>query len=150
RRISGRVIDADGEPASAAIVVFEWPCISHSQPTWTATTDSHGRFHLDNAPIGAIKITIEASNQPERIIQQVRPDEGHIDVRLPVIFSVGGSVLDEQTGRSIPKFKLTIGTAPIPLADVTPGEPIALPGDNTDEINWQTRDAMVLEAGTYK
>ena len=96
--VRGRVVDSAGKPIEGAYINYE------------ATTDAAGRFTLAGLPEGAPTISVQAEGFLSLEQQPVSTgdDENVVTLRRPT--RVTGSVVDAETGKPIPSFKVVPGT----------------------------------------
>jgi RNA polymerase sigma factor (sigma-70 family) len=106
--LGGRVVDRAGRPiARATLTVRSWRGSGSLEQE--ATTDSNGRFLLQDAPGDEVRVGVYAKGYVQQSDVPVVPGaENQIVLASPT--TVKGTVVDAETGQPIPHFSLVEGT----------------------------------------
>jgi Carboxypeptidase regulatory-like domain/Thiol:disulfide interchange protein DsbD, N-terminal len=106
--IRGRVTDLNDKPISGMEVrVSEWG--SFRYPPWKFTTDAEGRFTFTNAPADRVQMDFLPAGYMGLRGYSLTAQETEQIVRLGPALRLHGKVMDAQTGKPIPDFKIIPG-----------------------------------------
>ncbi len=132
RRIRLLVVDPDGSPIAKAWVAYDtwgnqgvFPGKTKSGPAqaeFSATADSDGVVLWKDAPEGRLTFDVAAKGFLRRDNIVLEPDATDVTARLNRALTVFGTVIDADTGKPVPQFRMTAGW-PQPGASGTNVEP---------------------------
>jgi protocatechuate 3,4-dioxygenase beta subunit len=109
KKMFGRVVGPDGEPVPNAWVYPDTWRGRRSLET-RIHADKDGRFHWDNAPLDAVKCDVDGSEAGyTRETMDLTASDDELVVTLRKALHVTGTVVDEDTGKSIDKFRVVTG-----------------------------------------
>ncbi|MCC7376154.1 MAG: sigma-70 family RNA polymerase sigma factor [Verrucomicrobiales bacterium] len=107
RPLRGRVVDIADQPVSGARISWTDSGRQGRASEWATTSDASGRFVWESAPRGELQLVVSSDGYPERLVVLEAGDEERV-IRLgqgsPGITRIEGTVVDAETGESIPKF----------------------------------------------
>ncbi len=106
----GRVVDGKGRPVAGAQVEPKWQECYFLD--WKATTDEDGRFVWLSAPAeGEIEFQVRKDGFLFSSGQRIAARAGDVTITIHPQIRVHGSVVDAETGRPIPEFRVVDGQA---------------------------------------
>lgn len=106
RRI--RVTDLEGNGLSNVTVrVSQWK--SFHYPPWRLKPDVLGRITISNAPADELQIDFRAPHRMGLTFHHLPPSEEEQVIQLGPALRLHGKVIDAETGKLIPSFKVTPG-----------------------------------------
>ena len=138
--ITGRVVDADGQPVPWISVTAPPKSNAGNQPNFVYTTDKEGRFQSDGLAPGTYLVTVGGIYRTEdgkRSFTAVKDAPG-VYIPFPVVIRQGQSV-PELTVRPVESVRFTARLfGPLPAADTAKGtatdnDPAALAAAYQDE-----------------
>jgi hypothetical protein len=105
--LRGRIVDRDGKPIEGVSV---WRESGMSIVPWRSKTDADGRFLWPHAPAGeSSSLVVSKKGYMTFHYLRVLPGDEEVQVVLPPVLQVSGTVTDATTGKPIPEFTVTPG-----------------------------------------
>jgi beta-lactamase class A/peroxiredoxin len=122
--VRGRVVDPAGKPIARAEILLYWSGVDRaprsvfgSAISQKVTTGDDGHFDWKDAPGGGVQASVSAVGLARKDNLALASDTDQTIVLVPPT-TVQGSIVDRETGKSIPEFSLALATAS------QPGDPL--------------------------
>jgi len=132
-RIFGRVVDESGRGLEEVHVVADtWR--GHRSIDWGTETDAKGWFEWNDAPADEVLIDIVKRNYMSVRNYTMVPSDKEYIVTMHRELRISGKVVDVETGKPIPEFKL------VPGIDWGTGR----------AVNWERRRTSLFTQGQYE
>ncbi len=106
--LKGRVVDKAGNPVAGAFVaVSGWR--GYRSFAWRVNTDAEGRFQWNDAPVDEVLLDMGKEHYMSvRRYGMTASDKEHV-ITLPPELRITGRVVDQETGRPLPRFTIASG-----------------------------------------
>jgi len=131
--IRGRIVDKNGHPVAGAFVAADnWR--GHRSLEWRVDTDAEGRFEWNEAPTDEVLFDMGKQGYMSVRNYGMSPSEQDIEITMPDLLKIHGSVVDAETSEPIPEFEIVSGI------DWGEGR----------RISWQRREVKAYSQGHYE
>ncbi|WP_435019947.1 carboxypeptidase regulatory-like domain-containing protein [Tundrisphaera sp. TA3] len=108
RKISGQIVDPQGQPVAGAFVAADtWR--GHRSLEFRVDTDKDGRFAWDSAPADEIQFDMGKQGYMSIRRKVIKADGGEIRLTMIKPLKVKGTVVDAETGKPIEAFTVLPG-----------------------------------------
>ncbi len=109
--LRGRVVDGDGKPVAAAMVVADtWR--GHRSLSIDVQTDADGRFRVDDLPDEPVEFQFAKEGFMNLPNQRLAPSDKEVLITLTQPLKISGSVTDAESGQPIDRFTILRGDGP--------------------------------------
>jgi hypothetical protein len=138
--LRGLVTDPSGKPlADVRVVLDDWSNFRY--PGAETKTGADGRFALSDMPDDQVQLDFERGGYMRMLFYRMQPRPEEQVVKLDPILRVHGKVVDAATGKPIPQFTLTPGSARLGMGA----------GGKVQNVGvfWADRDVKSFSDGEY-